>query len=370
MRTINLLSPLPTITQPLTIDGYTQPGSAPNSLPIGSDAVLNIELNGASAGAAIGLRIAESGGITVRGLVINRFQEGGIRIDAVTEGGGEIVGNFIGTDATGTTSLGNINYGIVAVTRDSPPIIGDGSPAGRNVISGNSGTGITVSSGGLGIVIVGNYIGTDKDGTADLGNTSHGVLIANSNFNSVGTGGVGNVISGNNGSGVAVLKDFGFTASTNFVQANFIGVDASGTAALGNNGSGMIVQAANNVIGGATAFDRNMISGNGTDGVSLSTSFATDNSVRGNYIGVGSDGTTSIPNLENGIRISTSAASNTIGGTTGATLGTTPACTGACNIIANNGAMPSSGAGAVIYVDSTAGAGNAIRANSISTIPA
>ena len=85
MRTINLLSALPAITGTgtgsLTINGYTQPSSSMNSLALGSNAVLNIELNGAAAGSAIGLRCSGTGTsafCTIQGLVINRFQEGAI----------------------------------------------------------------------------------------------------------------------------------------------------------------------------------------------------------------------------------------------------------------------------------------------------
>jgi hypothetical protein len=360
LKTINLLSPLPAITDAVEILGYTQSGSVQNTMAVGSNAVLNIELNGAGAGSAIGLRCSTTAAApcTFSGLIINRFQEGGIRIDATARGA--VIGSFIGTNSAGTTALGNINYGVLILDSSAlGSIVGGSTPAERNVISGNSGTGITLSAGADTVLITGNYIGTDKNGTADLGNTSHGVLIANSSTNSVDS----NVISGNNGSGVAIQQDFGFTASVNAVVNNFIGVNANGNTALGNNGSGVLLQAADNSIG--TSANRNVISGNGANGVSISTNFATLNSVMGNYIGVGTNGTTSISNFDNGVQISNSAAGNTIGDPTGATLGATPACTGGCNIIANNGNALSTGARAGIYLDSTAGAGNAIRANSI-----
>ncbi|MBI3418499.1 MAG: hypothetical protein HY043_24675 [Verrucomicrobia bacterium] len=72
-HSIQPLSPLPTITDPVVIDGYTQPGASPNTLSQGDNAVLVIELDGTSAGAgASGLTIT-SGGSTVSGLAINRF---------------------------------------------------------------------------------------------------------------------------------------------------------------------------------------------------------------------------------------------------------------------------------------------------------
>lgn len=368
LKTINLLSPLPAMTGTgngsVFINGYSQSGSVANTLPVGSNAVLTVELNGVGAGSAIGLRCSGMGanaGCLIWGLVINRFQEGGIRFDATAPG--VVNGCFIGTNAAGTAALGNTNYGVLFL---DPFSLGSGAntpitPQGRNVISGNNGTGITVSDTAQSINIFNNLIGTDKTGTLDLGNTSHGILIANSDSNQIS----GNVIAGNNGSGVAIQQDFGFTASSNSLVGNLIGVNAGGNTALGNNGSGVLIQGTGNTIGGTLASSRNVISGNGANGVSISTNFAAGNFVLGNRIGVGADGTTSIPNFDNGIQISNSAAGNTIGDPSGATLGATPACTGACNIIANNGNALSTGARAGIYLDSTAGAGNALRANSI-----
>src|SRR5262249_25898803 len=68
--------PLPTITKPVLIDGYSQPGTSLNNSATSDDAVLLIELNGTSAGTAVnGLTLGTgSGGSTIKGLVINRFQ--------------------------------------------------------------------------------------------------------------------------------------------------------------------------------------------------------------------------------------------------------------------------------------------------------
>jgi CSLREA domain-containing protein len=109
-QTINVgstsLGALPAVVYPLTIDGYTQPGSSQNTLAVGDNAVINVELNGTSAGAgADGLNIS-AGGSTVRGLSIYRFNGDGI--DLNTAGGNTVAGNFIGTNATGAgTTNGN-----------------------------------------------------------------------------------------------------------------------------------------------------------------------------------------------------------------------------------------------------------------------
>jgi hypothetical protein len=72
VRTITLASSLPWITDPITIDGYSQPGASPNTLANGDDATLLIEINGANALGGNGLVIT-GGSSNVQGLIINRF---------------------------------------------------------------------------------------------------------------------------------------------------------------------------------------------------------------------------------------------------------------------------------------------------------
>src|SRR5436305_10496623 len=123
-QTILPPSPLPAITDPVIIDGTTQPGFA--GKPI-------IELKGTSAGAnASGLQI-DAGSSTVRGLVINRFSTG---IYLTTKGNNLIAGNFVGTDITGTAAQGNSSFGINAQGGNGNTFGGTVS-ADRNVISGN-----------------------------------------------------------------------------------------------------------------------------------------------------------------------------------------------------------------------------------------
>lgn len=146
------------------IDGTTQPGFS--GTPI-------IELNGASAG-GVGLYIV-GGDSRVQGLVINRFDNG---IVLEMNGSNVIQGNYIGTDVTGTIDLGNIYAG--AVIFDTPYNRIGGTAFGTiNVISGNNQYGIVITgSNGTGNQIVGNYIGTQADGTSPLGNSSDGLYIS------------------------------------------------------------------------------------------------------------------------------------------------------------------------------------------------
>src|SRR5205823_598483 len=100
---------------------------------------------------------------------INRFQYG---IEILTNGGNTIAGNFIGTDTTGTTALGNSD-GIAIVTPNNT--IGGTTAADRNLISGSVGSGIDVRPRSAtpvpsGTVIQGNFIGTNAAGTQALPN--------------------------------------------------------------------------------------------------------------------------------------------------------------------------------------------------------
>src|SRR5262245_61774720 len=106
VHTISPLTVLPTVTQTVTIDGYSQPGSSPNSNPptMGINAVLLIELNGQFSGSNFGGLTINAPTCIVRGLVINRFVGDGIR---VCTDGNVFEGNFIGTNPAGTAAFGN-----------------------------------------------------------------------------------------------------------------------------------------------------------------------------------------------------------------------------------------------------------------------
>ncbi|MDT7807412.1 MAG: hypothetical protein QOJ70_1225 [Acidobacteriota bacterium] len=276
VHTIQPASALPTVTDPVIIDGYTQPGASPNTLAVGDDAVLLIELEGENAGMS-GLTIT-AGSSIVRGLVINRF--GSNEIDLQTNGNNVVEGCFIGTNTTGTTDLNTGSDGIFVSTANNR--VGGTNPAQRNIISGNDTFGIEITgSGATGNQVKGNYIGTNAAGTADLGNGSNGIHIFAAPNNIVGGATVAdrNVISGNDGSGVFIGNN---TATGNIVRGNFIGTDASGASALGNTGNGVVINAASaNNIGGTTAVEGNRIAFNGVGGVVVEAS-ATNNAILGN----------------------------------------------------------------------------------------
>ena len=139
-------------------------------------------------------------------------------------------------------------------------------------------TGGVFIAGGEGSTVKGNFIGTDVTGQSDIGNANHGVLLTAGTFfgvtstktidNTIGgtETGAGNLISGNLGNGVSIEKG----ATLNFVLGNLIGTDTTGKKALPNEGDGVrIDNTADNTIGGTKAKAGNVISGNTGNGVAI-----------------------------------------------------------------------------------------------------
>ena len=418
-QTINLASPLPVITGAVLIDGTTQPGFAAGPL---------IELNGAGAGFnANGLWLT-GGGSAVIGLIINRCASSGILIQSngnnviqgnfigtsragtagapngfgimldrshtnqiggttagarnlisannshgiwIANGSNNVVeGNFIGTDRTGTSPLGNGGDGVllegsantiggddagagnlmsangsfgvdatanlnviqsnfigtdvggtnalpnglcgIRLNNAAQTTIGGTNSADRNLISGNGVHGIEIAFGAWGNVVQGNFLGTDVSGTRPLGNSVAGIAL---NFSGGGNliGGpddnAGNLISANLAAGIWM---FGSGTTFNTVQGNLIGTDVTGRSALGNQ-YGILCDSASNQIGGIEPNTRNIISGNSIDGIRFRSNGGTANTVEGNFIGIDITGTNALGNGESGVSIM-DAPRNTVGG--------------------------------------------------------
>jgi CSLREA domain-containing protein len=329
--TINLTSgDVLEVTEPVVINGNT--GGA-----------TRVELNGAGilAGNGEGLTIT-SGGSTIKGLVINRFRGSGLILR--TRGGNVVENCYIGTNAAGIADLGNQFYGIF-IDDSSNNIIGGTTAGTRNVISGNDRYGVLItgaflSGGGSNATSnqgLGNFIGTDVTGTAAVGNGWAGVSCSHgAKANMIGgtVAGARNVISGNVGSGIDLRS---FTAGGNQVLGNFIGTDVTGMVDLGNVGFGVIFFVSNgDIVGGMLAGARNIISGNDSGGVLVST--GTDNKVLGNFIGTDVTGMVALGNgNDGGVIISTSGGnevvSNLISGNQG--YGIVTAFSGPIRILGN-----------------------------------
>ncbi|TYB76448.1 T9SS type A sorting domain-containing protein [Bizionia myxarmorum] len=212
-----------------------------------------------------------------------------------------ILGNYIGTNAAGNMALPNTVGILMGTGENNLNTIGGPTSASRNIISGNTFDGISISNGEAN-TIKNNYMGLDALGTGLLGNGQAGIYINSAN-NVIDT----NVLSGNSVSGIYL----GSSSTTNQITANFIGTDSGGLFSI-PNGKGIENRGANNTIGGTTALQRNIISGNAAYGINIFGDAATGNSVTGNYIGTDITGTLPIPN-NIGLRILESS-SNIVGG--------------------------------------------------------
>jgi len=220
----------------------------------------------------------------------------------------EVQGNYIGTNSTGTAAVPNEGHGIK--NSGDYTTIGGSSEDERNVISGNAQQGINFT-GSTHNTIIGNYIGTNASGTAAIPNKWSAMCFTGSSNNNIigGTGtGEGNLISGNTVNGIDIQGCTGF-----IIEGNLIGTDVTGMTHVHNGYSGISLSAGahGNTIGGATAQQRNIISGNHVVGITIDAS--NNNTVEGNYIGVNSTGSVAL-STGYGINISGGSTGNSIGG--------------------------------------------------------
>ncbi len=349
---------LPTITDPVTLDGTTQPGYA--GLPL-------IDLKRANSNAAGNGLTITAGNSTVRGFIIRGF--GGYGIVSSTNGGNRITSCYIGTDAAGTIQFTNFLGGIQLNTPNNTiGGINGTTPGGActgdcNDIAGNTGNGIDiVGSGATGNLVTGDFIGTNRTGTAAIRSNQSGIRINGAPNNTIGgtTPQARNLISGQDISGISIT---GSGSTGNTVRGNYIGTNTTGTAAVANQGGGIFCSGSSNIIGGTIAGAGNLISGNGlvgasfgTDGIALQNSAMPGNTVVGNFIGTNAAGTSWLGNFGSGVFIS--GPGNLIGGSIGTSfLGP---CTGSCNVISGNGLNG-------VYINQSAATANVVQGNYIGT---
>ncbi len=325
------------ITDQVTINGFTEPGSSANTLPTGNNAVFNIivsktggppnpvfEVTGA--GTLIkGLRIISGGAgsprgvafnsrdCSIEGCVVSNASGGAIELNAnaCRVGGSSaaarmivqtygtqgvliaaescvVQGSFIGTNLTGTSAVSNTGSGVYVTAKHAT--IGGEAVEERNVISSNSVNGIDLQVGADSCTIVGNHVGVDTSGTLSLGNDANGVSVSG-DFAIL----TDNVVSGNTIDGIVINGD------SSIVTGNLIGTNAAGTEERFNGRFGIWVLGTGSVIGGLDSelAKRNVISGNGDDGLELYNS----STVLSNYIGLNKTGTATIPNGNHGIGV-------------------------------------------------------------------
>jgi hypothetical protein len=364
-RIINLLSPLPDITGPLTIDGTTQPGFAGSPL---------IALRGGNGGSTLKITAGNS---VVRGLdICSPFTGfGPFDIEIINAGNNRIEGNVIseagiqirtannvvggtaasarnifvsqgtaksvqlsGPSATGNSILGNLfaqrasckpvispPCGIgVSIASANNNSVGGTAAGARNIFAGSfSILAISVFEA-TGILIQGNLVGTDATGTISAG-ARVGIDLSNALNCTIGgtTPAARNIVSGLLLSGIGISSPEGVRNGI-LVQGNYIGTDITGTQALAN-GSGIVIGIApGTTIGGATTGARNIISGNTFSGIIFGTvppdpcnipaasNRSSEYLVQGNYIGTDVSGTQSIGNGGDGIFVTSDAFTHEI----------------------------------------------------------
>ena len=257
--------------------------------------------------------------VVLIGNAIDLSSAAAIEITGDSAIGNVIEGCWIGLHGNGTETYGNAN-GVVITGGASGNRVGNSATAGRNLISGNHGWGVSVSGGATNNQVTGNYIGPDITGDQGPGNDSGGVLITAAHGNTVGGNdfAAGNLISGNGGDGVRLD---GPDVTGCFVTGNFIGTEYSGEMSLRNLGRGVALLdgAHDNTIGGDGLEDGNFISGNLRSGLLLSGGGTQSNLVIGNAIGLRRDGYAGVSNGGaggDGIRVENGARYNQIGGST------------------------------------------------------
>ena len=319
VHTITPATPLPPITEALTIDGYTQPGASANTQPVGQglDTVLRIEIDGSDAeGPGFDVRTESA---LLRGLVINGFSQFQIRGQSGFDHSNLVVeGCFISTSPDGLVGVA----GSGGIDISSPGLrIGGLTPSARNLIAPTPGGTVVISSAASG-VIQGNLIGTDASGRRAIG----AIATDSSGLSLLGTGAL--AVGGTNANAPNVIAgvDFGIRlgATATFVQGNFIGADAGEAGVIRGGTAGIFVPSVStgSLIGGINPGEGNVIGG-----FQYGLIFDTPVPLHGNFIGTDTTGTKNFGNRIMGALISTGGQA--IGGT-GAGEG---------NVIAYNGAV-------------------------------
>lgn len=367
--TITSASNYPTISYPLVINGFSQPGAVQGQLGTGTR-VMQIIIDGPGTNSVYGFQVTASN-CEISGLVIQDFNVG-IYFDGCSNSW--IWGCYIGTNVTalsvsaattcyddGIRLNNNSNNNFIGTNGDGSNDANEGNCIGGNGDGGTKyyGECIAINTSGTitgdctGNRIAGNYLGINESGTAALYTNptvnlqrGSGVQINFSTANIIGTNADGvsdvlerNVISGNSDGGVVLSGSSG-----NKVKGNYIGTDKTGLVGVpnySNGGTGIATTqiaikstSTNNIIGTDGDGVRDNIEGNiigsatitsgstssYSDGIDITTS-STGNRVCGNYIGIGSNGTTALPILTTGSTVNDYAiyvtANNNIIGTNG-----------------------------------------------------
>jgi CSLREA domain-containing protein len=308
------------LSQPVIIDGYTQPGASSNTLAIGDNAVILIKIIGdptsdqvirLCSGTTCGLP-GDSSGSTVKGLCLAGNPNNPLVF--VGSNNDVVAGNFIGVDTDGITVVSDgtpVQVGNGGNFANSA-IIGGTSPSARNVIASNGGNALILNDGSN-TAVQGNYLGTNAAGTAAIGSLATGIDVEEGTAVTIGgsASGAGNVINAT-GNGITIGGVCFNCANNTTVQGNLIGTDATGTVAFYALFNGVQMgQSVNTTIGGSTPGAGNVINAR-ADGIQIGGS-PTGMVIQGNKIGTDITGTMPLGNGNCGIAVS-QTSDGTIGG--------------------------------------------------------
>ncbi len=272
----------------------------------GGTPLIVIDANGL---AATGIQLgAAADGSTVRGLVLRDFTGNAIQIDAGSDGN-TIAGNDIGSFGSGGLNLGSTetNLGAGVWVAGAGNTIGGLLAEDRNVIGGNANGVIVSGAAASNNTIAGNYIGTDATGNAAAANTFDGVRIeAGATANTVG-GATSAHRNVISGNGSEGVEVNGEASDNNIIRGNWIGVNAAGTAALGTGADGIFITggADGTYVGGTTALEGNWIAAAGMVGIEVDGATSGMN-IRYNRIGTDAAGTANWGTQQDGILLENS----------------------------------------------------------------
>ena len=193
------------------------------------------------------------------------------------------------------TSAAANDIGLEFIAGSDYAVIGGDTPAERNIISGNQHIGIRLLDV-TGCTVSGNYIGTDRTGTSAIPNYD-GMSMEGAVTNCT----IGGTTAGErnliSGNTDYGLPLFGVGATGNVIIGNYIGTDATGTAAIGNTYGVLFDDGSfGNRVGGDTPAERNVISGNVGYGVFFYNNGTNSNILKNNYIGIDCTGMSAVPN--------------------------------------------------------------------------
>ncbi len=242
--------------------------------------------------------------------------------------GNTVRGNYIGTDITGATAIGNGVHNIRFGLDLTGSVFTNNTIAG-NVLAGSGRSALYILGRTVnGALIQGNFIGTDATGNKALPNDGNGIQMLLATGNTIGgtAQGTGNVVAACTFPGIALgsfpegIQNI-VPTSNNLIQGNFIGTNAAGTAALGNDVgiiiggfiAGSSILATDNTVGGTVAGARNVISGNKGNGLMFINDGSRRNIALGNFIGTNAAGNAPLGNEGSGVVV-TQALEIVIGG--------------------------------------------------------